>query len=80
MTDLDAYYSGSSLRYSAVWVRQQPKDVLRANVSLGNSSLISQLQTAIASYATAGGDNRKGNLGFYIEDLTTGTLDRPQSP
>jgi hypothetical protein len=72
MVDLDAYYVGSSLRFSGVWVRTQPKNLLRSNVSLSGSSLISSLQSAIDSYTTLGGDNRKGNLGFYVEDLTTG--------
>jgi hypothetical protein len=72
MTDLDAYYVGNSLRYSAIWTREQPKDLLRANVSLAGSSLIGQLRTAIDAYTTTGADARKGNLGFYVEDLTTG--------
>ena len=72
MVDFDAYYVGSSLRFSGVWVRTPAKNVLRSNVSLASSSLISSLQSTINSYTTLGGDNRKGNLGFYVEDLTTG--------
>ena len=71
MTDLDSYYMGNELRYSAIWVRTQPKNVLRSNVAL-SGSLMTSLQNSINGYITAGADGRKGNLGFYVEDLTNG--------
>ncbi len=71
MTDFDAYYVGNELRFSGVWVRRTARNVLTSNVALSGSA-ITQLQAKIASYVALGGDNRKGSLGFYIEDLSNG--------
>ncbi len=70
--DLDAYYTtGGALRFSAVWIRRQARNVLTGNVALSGTS-INQLKAKLVEYTTNGADNRKGSIGFYIEDLTTG--------
>jgi hypothetical protein len=72
MVDLDAYYTpGGALRFAAIWLRTQPRNVLRANVPLAGSA-IDSLKAKLAEYVNPGADGRSGAFGFYIEDLTTG--------
>src|SRR6185295_10274330 len=69
--DLDAYYVGSELRYSGIWIRRAARNVLSGNVVLSGAQ-IDLLKAKLAEYTTNGTDGRKGSVGFYIEDLTTG--------
>lgn len=69
--DLDAYYVGSELRFSGVWIRRAARNVLTGNVTL-SGTVIDQLKAKLVEYTTNGTDGRKGSVGFYIEDLTTG--------
>lgn len=70
--DIDAYYTtGGALRFSGVWIRRAPRNVLTGNVVLSGSQ-INQLKAKLTEYTTTGTDGRKGSVGFYIEDLTTG--------
>ncbi len=69
--DLDAYYVGSELRFSGIWIRRQARNVLTGNVALSGAA-IDQLKSKLVEYTTNGSDGRKGSVGFYIEDLTTG--------
>lgn len=71
MVDLDAYYSGGALRFSAIWLRTQQRNVLRGNVPVGVPQL-SSLSAKLAEYTTPGSDGRSGSVGFYIEDLING--------
>lgn len=69
--DLDAYYVGSELRFSGIWVRRVARNFLTGNVGLTGTQ-IDQLKAKLTEYTTNGTDGRKGTVGFYIEDLTTG--------
>ncbi|HXU47392.1 MAG TPA: serine hydrolase, partial [Thermoanaerobaculia bacterium] len=70
--DLDAYYTtGGSLRFSGVWIRRQPRNVLTGNVTLSGAQ-IDSLKSKLSEYVNLGTDARKGSVGFYIEDLTNG--------
>ncbi len=70
--DLDTYYTtGGAIRFSAIWVRRQARNVLTGNVTLSGAQ-IAALQAKLVEYTTLGTDARKGSVGFYIEDLTTG--------
>jgi hypothetical protein len=71
MVDLDAYYIGGALRFSAIWLRTQRRNVLRGNVPLSTPAM-DTLRVKLAEYTTAGVDGRSGAVGFYVEDLTNG--------
>jgi hypothetical protein len=65
MVDVDSYYhpGSSTARYSGIWVRRAPRNVVESNLPLASPEMAA-LDALLRDYT--------GTMGFFIEDLESG--------
>ncbi|MCB9547048.1 MAG: serine hydrolase [Myxococcales bacterium] len=72
MVDLNTYSFLGLVRHAAIWQRRVVRQTVQSNLPVGGDADIGAIGLTVTEFSTNGVDNRRGTIGFFVQDLQNG--------